>query len=85
MVTNHLEKSNVTIKFLDNDQHLVDANIYYIKNNASIYIDNGLIHNLSNGEKALAVIEYKGIFKEKYMLIKLTGTLMSIVDDSNAR
>jgi len=85
LVTNHLEKSNVTIKFLDNDQYLVDANLYYIKNNASIYVDNGLIHNLSNDEMALAVVEYKGFFKEKYMLIKLTDTIISIINDSIVR
>lgn len=84
-IKSNLEKSNVIIRFSENNETLIDAEIYFIKNETFLTPVDNLVNTLKNEERVLVIIEYKGIFKTKYMLIEFTDDLIELIGNTVTR
>lgn len=84
-IRNYLEKSNSVIKFSINDNNIIDARLYFIKNKELFDLDSKFINILKNGEEVLAIIEYKSLFKDRNMVIKFSDEFIETLGNTDIR
>lgn len=84
-IRNYLKKSNSVIKFSINDNNIIDARLYFIKNKELFDLDSKFINILKNGEEVLAIIEYKSLFKDRNMVIKFSDEFIETLGNTDIR